>query len=104
MIHLLKNTPVRDLVRALELDGFEYRRRKGSQRVYRHSPIRRHRPLCPPQNHFPFSRNRPNLFVYDSVPPSVEFPKAVAASLRRNRIPYLRNSGLVKDVLLQTRR
>jgi len=41
MIHLLKNTPVRDLVRALEQDGFEYRRRKGSQRVYRHADGRR---------------------------------------------------------------
>jgi hypothetical protein len=28
MIRQLKNTPVRDLIRALEHDGFEYRRRK----------------------------------------------------------------------------
>lgn len=37
MIHRLKNTPVRELIRALEKDGFRYTRRKGSQRVYRHS-------------------------------------------------------------------
>ena len=41
MIRQLKNTPVRDLIRALEQDGFEYRRRKGSQRVYRHPDARR---------------------------------------------------------------
>ena len=41
MIHKLKNTPVRDLIRALEQDGFEYRRRKGSQRVYRDAEGRR---------------------------------------------------------------
>jgi len=41
MIRQLKNTPVRDLIRALEQDGFEYRRRKGSQRVYRHPDGRR---------------------------------------------------------------
>ena len=36
MIHHLKNTPVRKLIRALEQDGFQYRKRKGRQRVYRH--------------------------------------------------------------------
>jgi predicted RNA binding protein YcfA (HicA-like mRNA interferase family) len=41
MIHKLKNTPVRDLLQALEQDGFQYRKRKGSQRVYRHSDGRR---------------------------------------------------------------
>ncbi|MBW1717833.1 MAG: type II toxin-antitoxin system HicA family toxin [Deltaproteobacteria bacterium] len=35
MINKLKNTPIRDLIRALEQDGFQYTRRKGSQRVYR---------------------------------------------------------------------
>jgi len=41
MIQNLQNTPVRKLIRALELDGFQYRKRKGSQRVYRHSDGRR---------------------------------------------------------------
>jgi predicted RNA binding protein YcfA (HicA-like mRNA interferase family) len=41
MIHKLKNVPVRELLRALEQDGFEYRKRKGSQRVYRHPDGRR---------------------------------------------------------------
>jgi predicted RNA binding protein YcfA (HicA-like mRNA interferase family) len=41
MFHKLKNTPVRKLVRALEKDGFQYKRRKGSQRVYRHDDGRR---------------------------------------------------------------
>jgi predicted RNA binding protein YcfA (HicA-like mRNA interferase family) len=41
MIRKLKNTPVRDLIRALEQDGFQYRKRKGSQRVYRHEDCRR---------------------------------------------------------------
>ncbi len=41
MIHKLKNTPVRELIRALDQDGFQYKRRKGSQRVYRHSDGRR---------------------------------------------------------------
>jgi len=41
MIHKLRNAPVRDLIRALEQDGFEYRRRKGRQRVYRHAEGRR---------------------------------------------------------------
>jgi predicted RNA binding protein YcfA (HicA-like mRNA interferase family) len=41
MIHKLKNTPVRELIKALEKDGFEYKRRKGSQRVYRHHDGRR---------------------------------------------------------------
>jgi predicted RNA binding protein YcfA (HicA-like mRNA interferase family) len=37
MIYKLKNTPVRELIRAFEQDGFQYRRRKGNQRVYRHA-------------------------------------------------------------------
>lgn len=37
----LRNTPVRDLVRALERDGFSYRRTRGSSRVYRHPDGRR---------------------------------------------------------------
>jgi predicted RNA binding protein YcfA (HicA-like mRNA interferase family) len=41
MISKLKNTPIRDLIRALEKDGFQYTRRKGSQRVYRHPDGRR---------------------------------------------------------------
>ena len=36
MIEGLHNVPVRRLIRALEQDGFVYRRTKGSQRVYRH--------------------------------------------------------------------
>jgi predicted RNA binding protein YcfA (HicA-like mRNA interferase family) len=41
VINRLKNTPVRKLIMALEKDGFEYKKRKGSQRVYRHSDGRR---------------------------------------------------------------
>ena len=41
MIEELRNVPVRKLVRALEQDGFMYRRAKGSQRVYRHPDGRR---------------------------------------------------------------
>ena len=41
MIYKLKNTSVRELIRALGKDGFQYTRRKGSQRVYRHSDGRR---------------------------------------------------------------
>lgn len=41
MIDELRNLPVRRLVHALERDGFTYRRRKGSQRVYRHPDGRR---------------------------------------------------------------
>jgi len=37
----LRNLPVRKLVAALERDGFIYRRRKGSQKVYRHEDGRR---------------------------------------------------------------
>lgn len=37
----LRNTPVRELVRALERDGFSYRRTRGSSRVYRHPDGRR---------------------------------------------------------------
>lgn len=41
MIEGLRNVPVRKLIRALERDGFMYRRAKGSQRVYRHPDGRR---------------------------------------------------------------
>lgn len=41
MIEGLGNVPVRKLIRALERDGFVYRRAKGSQRVYRHPDGRR---------------------------------------------------------------
>ena len=41
MISTLKNISVRQLIRALERDGFQYKRRKGSQRVYRHPDGRR---------------------------------------------------------------
>jgi predicted RNA binding protein YcfA (HicA-like mRNA interferase family) len=41
MIHKLRNVPVKELIRALEQDGFQYKRRKGSQRVYRHPDGRR---------------------------------------------------------------
>jgi predicted RNA binding protein YcfA (HicA-like mRNA interferase family) len=41
MIEELRNTPVRKLIRALEQDGFMYRRAKGSERVYRHPDGRR---------------------------------------------------------------
>jgi predicted RNA binding protein YcfA (HicA-like mRNA interferase family) len=41
MIYKLKNIPIRELIRALEQDGFQYKRRKGSQRVYRHPDGRR---------------------------------------------------------------
>ena len=41
MIHKLRNTSVRILIKALEQDGFQYKRRKGSQRVYRHPDGRR---------------------------------------------------------------
>lgn len=37
----LRNLPVRKLVRALEQDGFECRKSRGSQRVYRHHDGRR---------------------------------------------------------------
>ena len=41
LIRLLRNTPVREIVRALERDGFTYRRTRGSSRVYRHPDGRR---------------------------------------------------------------
>jgi len=41
MIYKLKNTSVRELIRALKQDGFQYKRRKGSQRVYRRPDGRR---------------------------------------------------------------
>ena len=37
----LRSTPVRQLIRALERDGFAFRRTQGSARVYRHSDGRR---------------------------------------------------------------
>lgn len=41
MIEGLRSVPVRKLIRALERDGFAYRRAKGSQRIYRHADGRR---------------------------------------------------------------
>lgn len=46
---LLRNAPVREIVRALEHDGFDFTERQGNQRVYRHPDRRRvvihyHRP------------------------------------------------------------
>ena len=41
LLQRLRNTPVRELVRALERDGFTYRRTRGSGRVYRHDDGRR---------------------------------------------------------------
>lgn len=41
MMEALRNLPVRTLIRALERDGFVYRRAKGSQRIYRHEDGRR---------------------------------------------------------------
>ncbi len=41
MIDQLRNLPVRKLIHPLEKDGFVYRRREGSQRVYRHPHGRR---------------------------------------------------------------
>jgi predicted RNA binding protein YcfA (HicA-like mRNA interferase family) len=40
-IRHLRNLPVRELIAALERDGFVYRRSKGSGRVYRHLDGRR---------------------------------------------------------------
>ncbi len=37
----LRNVSVRELVGALERDGFSYRRSRGSSRVYRHADGRR---------------------------------------------------------------
>ncbi|MDH3600475.1 MAG: type II toxin-antitoxin system HicA family toxin [Candidatus Tectomicrobia bacterium] len=41
LLRQLRNTSVQELVRALERDGFEYRRRRGGGRVYRHPDGRR---------------------------------------------------------------
>ena len=40
-ITLLRNVPVRRIIRALERDGFQFTQRQGSQRVYRHQDGRR---------------------------------------------------------------
>ena len=37
LLQQLRNIPVRELIAALERDGFTYRRLSGSGRVYRHS-------------------------------------------------------------------
>ncbi len=37
----LRNLPVRKIIRALERDGFSYRRKKGAGRLYRHADGRR---------------------------------------------------------------
>jgi predicted RNA binding protein YcfA (HicA-like mRNA interferase family) len=41
VLQQLRNTPVRELISALERDGFIYRRLKGAGRVYRHPDGRR---------------------------------------------------------------
>ena len=41
IIQRLRYTPVRQLIRGLERDGFTYRRTKGWGRLYRHSEGRR---------------------------------------------------------------
>ena len=41
LLQQLRNIPVRDLIRALERDGFTYRRRRGAGRLYRHPDGRR---------------------------------------------------------------
>jgi predicted RNA binding protein YcfA (HicA-like mRNA interferase family) len=41
LLQRLRNIPVRELIGALERDGFVYRRAKGSGRVYRHPDGRR---------------------------------------------------------------
>ncbi len=48
-ISLLRNVPLRRIIRALERDGFQFTERQGSQRIYRHTDGRRvvihyHRP------------------------------------------------------------
>ncbi len=35
LVHLLRNTPVQKLIRALEKDGFTFKGNKGSNRIYR---------------------------------------------------------------------
>ena len=37
----LRNLPVRRIIRALEADGFTYRKKKGAGRLYRHPDGRR---------------------------------------------------------------
>jgi predicted RNA binding protein YcfA (HicA-like mRNA interferase family) len=41
LLQQLRNTSVQELVRALERDGFSYRRTRGAGRVYRHPDGRR---------------------------------------------------------------
>lgn len=41
LVHLLRNISARELVGALERDGFSYRKSRGSGRVYRHTDRRR---------------------------------------------------------------
>lgn len=41
LVHRLRNVSARELVEALERDGFSYRRGRGSGRVYRHLDGRR---------------------------------------------------------------
>ena len=41
LLQQLRNTSVQELVRALERDGFSYRRTRGGSRVYRHPDGRR---------------------------------------------------------------
>ena len=41
LIEQLRNLSVREIIRALEKDGFAYRRARGSDKVYRHPDGRR---------------------------------------------------------------
>ena len=41
LARLLRNTPLRELVGALEREGFSYRHTSGASRVYRHEDGRR---------------------------------------------------------------
>jgi predicted RNA binding protein YcfA (HicA-like mRNA interferase family) len=41
LLEQLRNVPIREIVSALERDGFTYRSGKGSSRVYRHPDGRR---------------------------------------------------------------
>jgi len=40
-IALLRNAPTREIIKALEHEGFQFTERQGSQRVYRHPDRRR---------------------------------------------------------------
>jgi len=51
-ISLLRNVPLRRIIRSLRAEGFDFVERQGSQRIYRHGDGRRvvihyHRPSAP---------------------------------------------------------